>query len=156
MDSSRCILSRNAGDTIMIDTIKYKGKIIITEESGKQYVFKNIVTDGFYQLIADNLIGASSDNLTHFGIGTGTTTATGTDTSLVTPSGDREAITYTDSTGAIIHLRATISGADLIYTWKEVGVFTALTAGIMTNRVNINYVHNAGESITIDYYIEKE
>lgn len=139
----------------MNDKIKFKGYVVITDKRG-QHTFNNIVTNGFYQLIADVLTGGSSESLTHMGLGTGTTTAAPSNTSLVTPVGVRKEITFTETTGAVIHLQTIVSGGELLFTWRELGVFTAVTGGIMTNRVNLNYTHNPGETVTIDYFIQRE
>ncbi len=139
----------------MNDTIKYKGYVIITDKNGSQR-FDNIVTNGFYQLIADILAGNTTDTLSYFGFGTGTNVAAITDNALQTESGDRKTINFISTTGGVIHLQTTVNGNELIYTWRELGIFTEVTGGIMTNRVNINYVHNTGEAVTIDYYIQKQ
>ena len=139
----------------MNDTIKYKGYVIITDKNGSKR-FDNVVTNGFYQLVADILAGNTTDTLSFFGFGTGTNTAAITNTALQTESGDRKAINFISTTGGVIQLQSTINGNELLYTWRELGIFTASTSGVMTNRVNINYVHNAGEAVTIDYYIQKQ
>lgn len=139
----------------MNDKIKYKGYVIITDKKGK-HRFDNVVTQGFYQLIANLATGISSDIIDYFGFGTGTTIASNVDTELVSESGDRLQVTFKDSVGGIMHFQVTVNGGQLIYTWREIGLFTASTGGVMTNRVNVNYVHSLGESITLDYYIQKQ
>ena len=133
----------------------WKGKIIITNHStGKKDIFFNIVTNKFYEMVADFMAGTSPDKMSHIAFGDNTTTAAITDTTLGNEL-FRKVITTTATSGDQIHLQLDIIGTEAVFVWKEIGVFNDSVAGDMTNRANINYTHNVGEFVTIDYYIEK-
>jgi len=140
-----------------IEKIKrFKGKVIITNNTtGKTFVFNNVVCDKFYEMIPDFFIGASPNKLSHLAIGTGTNPALSTDTTLQTEV-SRVAFTTTATSGSQLHMQTEIDGGTAIFTWKELGLFNAAVAGDMTNRVNVDYVHNAGDLVTVDWYLEKE
>lgn len=132
------------------EKIKFKGYVIINNK----YRFDNIVCNKFYEMVADFFVGTSPDKLSHLAIGTGLNTATVTDIALQTEV-IRVPFTTTASVGSQIHVQVIVDGSTAIFNWKELGLFNAAVAGDMTNRVNIDYVHNAGELVTIDWYIEK-
>ena len=138
----------------MKDTYSYKGKVVITNNiTGKILEFHNIVTTKFYEMIADFMAGSSPNKMSHIAIGTGTTTPVVGNTTLVSES-FRKAITTTATPGTQIHLQMEITGTEAIFVWKELGVFNASSSGDMTNRVLVDYTHNSGEAVTIDYYVE--
>ena len=137
------------------EKIKFKGKVIITNKTtGEQVTFNNVVCDKFYEMIADFFVGTSPAKLGWLGIGTGLNAADPTDTSLQTEV-DRVIFTTTATSGDQIHCQIEVDGATALFNWKELGLFNAATVGDMTNRVNIDYTHNAGEITTVDWYIEK-
>lgn len=133
----------------------WKGKIVLTNHStGEKKIFHNIVTNKFYELVADFMAGTPPNKMSHTALGDGTATALITDTTLSNEL-FRKAITSSSTISDQMHLQTTITGTEAIFTWKELGVFNAASVGDMTNRANIDYTHNAGEFVTIDYYIEK-
>jgi uncharacterized 2Fe-2S/4Fe-4S cluster protein (DUF4445 family) len=138
----------------MKDKFKYKGWVIITNKNTNESVrYENIVTNKFYEMVADFMAGSSPDKMSHIAIGIGTTAVAVTQTALVNES-FRKAITTTATPDSQIHLQTEITGAEALFVWKEIGIFNAASAGDMTNRVLVDYTHNAGEAIVIDYYIE--
>jgi len=48
-----------------------------------------------------------------------------------------------------------VGGSEAIFTWREIGLFNAATGGTMSNRVNVNYTHVAGDVVTITWNINK-
>lgn len=138
----------------MEDNYKYIGKVVITNKTtGEIKSFKNIVTTKFYEMVSDFMAGSSPNKMSHIAIGTGTTTPAVSQTALVTEV-FRKAITTTATPGTQIHLQIEITGTEAIFNWKEIGVFNASSGGNMTNRALIDYTHNSGEAVAIDYYIQ--
>ena len=135
--------------------IRFKGTVIITNKTtNERRIFKNVICNKFYDMIADFFVGTSPNKLSHLGIGTGTTPALPTDTTLQTEV-SRVAITTTATSGSQIHMQTEIDGGTALFNWKELGIFNASSGGDMTNRVNIDYTHNAGDLVTVDWYLDK-
>ena len=141
----------------MRDTLqKYKGKIIITNHTtGVVKKFDNLVMDKFYELVSDFMAGTSPNKLSHIALGTDDTLPTVSDTSLGSES-FRKGITTTSTPGSQIHLQTEVTGGEAIFTWKEIGVFNNNSGGDMTNRAVIDFTHNSGDAVTIDYFIDKQ
>lgn len=134
---------------------QYKGKVVIRNNTtGQVFTFTNIVCNTFYDMVADFFIGTSPDKLSHLAIGTGLTPVAVTDTAMETEV-IRLPFTTTATSSDQMHIEVEVDGATALFNWKELGLFNAASSGDMTNHVNIDYTHNAGEIATINWYIEK-
>jgi len=106
------------------------GKII----PGECQRVKNLVVNaGLYQII-DLIIGASDADFTHCGVGSGSNPPAAGDTDLQTPIGDRKVITERFRSTNKGTFSTFFGSADNNGTWREAGLFTALSGGTMLCR----------------------
>lgn len=96
---------------------------------------KNLIVDTGFQLIADCLgnSGSRPNVISHIGVGTGTTAAAAGQTALITQV-TRVAGTYSYNT-KVITFTADFAAGTGTGALTEAGVFNAVSAGIMLNRV---------------------
>ena len=135
--------------------IKYKGSVeIVNKSTGVTLSFENIVTNGFYNLVADRLINNSENFITHFAVGDNATSVAITDTAMGNETFRKE-ITNVSSVGAQIELQTDILGNEAIGSWKEIGLFNASTVGTLTNHTNVDFSHTAGDLLTVVWKIDK-
>ena len=111
--------------------------IIWTDANGATWSqrFDNLVVDGGLNLLRDRIAGTSSDYVTHFAVGTGTTPVTGTQIALGSEV-FRDAITsaITTTSKAVrfeYYLPASYANGN---TLSEIGLFTASTGGTLVAR----------------------
>ena len=111
--------------------------IIWTDANGATWSqrFDNLVVDGGLNLLRDRIAGTSSDYVTHFAVGTGTTSVTGTQIALGSEV-FRDAITsaITTTSKAVrfeYYLPASYANGN---TLSEIGLFTASTGGTLVAR----------------------
>jgi hypothetical protein len=111
--------------------------IIWTDHNGATWSqeFHNLVVDSGLNLIRDRLAGATSNYVTHFAVGTGTTAVTGAQTALATEvfrDGVTTAITSTSKAVRFeYYLPASYANGN---TLTEIGLFTAPSGGTMVAR----------------------
>lgn len=99
----------------------------------------NRVTDAGITLIRDLLIGETSDYITHFGFGTGTTAADNGDTVLETEVFRDEVTDWLTGNFGIGDYRYFLSSSSANgNTLTEAGLFTANTDGTLFARVTFN------------------
>ena len=109
----------------------------------------NIVTTVGKQLAADLLIAASSASLQYCGVGSSSQAESASDTDLVTPIGSRMLYVERSRTGAIAVLTFFYGKNDNIGTWRETGVFTAVSGGTMLARAVISPEISKTTSVTV-------
>lgn len=112
----------------------------------------NIITDAGCAHIADQLASSQDESaMSHMAIGTGTTGATGSDTTLETEL-DRNALTsFTQGSGADDHKITYVgdwAAGDGTGAITEAGIFNAAAAGTMLARTTFSVV-NKGASDTL-------
>jgi len=135
---------------------RYKGSVIIKNlTTGEIKVVENIVTSGFYNIVASAMAGGSIDLISHIAIGDDSTIAQVTDTALYNELYRKDIITKSYSGNKII-ITAIIAGGDANFVWREIGLFNAASSGSMTNRLVINYTHSAGDVVSITWNIQPE
>ena len=134
---------------------EYKGKVTIyNQTTGENYTVNNLVCDGFYSLLADRMINNTAVTISHFAVGSSTTSVDVTDTVMGTETFRKE-ITHLSSPGSSITLQTEIYGNEALTTWKEIGLFNDASAGTLTNHTNVDFTHSAGDVLTITWNIEK-
>jgi hypothetical protein len=128
------------------------------------YWRKNIITNaGIAEMIRLIFAGLTGTKFGYIAIGTGTTAESATDTALGYEIKRKSATvtqTTTTVTGDTALLTATFSKADGLTGTSavtEAGVFNASSGGVLLARkvftaVNVNW--DAGDSLTINYYIQ--
>lgn len=112
---------------------------------------QNIVTTVGLQLIAQKLLGSASDSLTHIAVGSGTTTATTSDIALETEI-ERNALFSSSASGGIATLTAFFTSSEAAGSWREAGILTASTGGLLFDRVNINFTKTT-ENVFVEFEI---
>ena len=135
---------------------KYKGQVVIKNlTTGEVLEINNIVTNDFYNMVASAMAGGSIDLISHIAIGDDNTAATVNDTSLYNEV-FRKSITNKSYSGDRITISALIQGNEANFVWKEVGLFNDASAGIITNRIVVNYTHTLGDVVSITWNIQPE
>ena len=141
-----------------IEAFKMKGCLTLEhlKEDGSIDIHKhdNLIVNVGFDFIC-NVIGLPSQptEMTHIGVGTGTTAAAAGNTALETALGARLAATYAHTTGTKIFTLSALFGAGVSTgAWTEAGCFNAVTAGIMLDRLVFSVVNKAaGDSITATF-----
>lgn len=135
---------------------RWKGEVRITNKTTGQIVdVKNGVTAGFYEGIADLWAGTPPSQMSYIGFGDNNTAFDESQTALLNEIA-RIPITGTATPGDTIELSIDVLGNQAAFNWKELGIFTESVGGIMTNRVVVDFTHNAGDLINIAWTITRE
>lgn len=110
--------------------------LIRPDGSGVHHVQRNLITNAGFDLVCDVLgKNAQPSDLTHIGIGTGTTAAAAGDTTLDTQTARIEA-TYAHTSGTkVFTLEAVFAAGTGTGNIAEVGAFNAASSGTMFNRI---------------------
>jgi hypothetical protein len=126
-------------------------EIVLTDMYGnikEKRSLKNIITDLGKAFIAARMSGTTPPNpMSHMAIGTGTTAAVSTQTTLITES-SRSALTSTAVNANVITYTATFGAGAGTGAVTEAGILNAVAAGTMLNRTTFAAV-NKGASDTI-------
>jgi hypothetical protein len=126
-------------------------------------ILRNIITNVGLSEMIKLVFGLGGTAFGYIAIGTGTVAESATDTALQTEIKRKAATktqTTTSVTGDTCLLTATFSSADGLTGTSavtEAGIFNASTGGVLLARkvfsaVNVNW--DAGDSLTINYYIQ--
>lgn len=121
----------------MNDGLKMKGEveIILTKPDGTQTTEKqNLIVNTGKNFAASALINTSSSPFTHMAIGTGTTPAALTDTTLEAQL-VRQAFTSASVTDNVVSLSTTYAAGVGTGAITEAGIFNAASSGTMFSRV---------------------
>jgi len=134
--------------------LKIKGRLTITNSrTGAVLLEKdNLVVGTGLSLIADRLKDNVQATLGWIAIGTGASTVSSTDTALQTEI-DRKAATDIDAVDNVFEIEAEWLEGEAVTTWREVGIFNAVTGGVMFNRININFIKTLGDPVTVRFSI---
>ena len=92
-------------------------------------------------------------DLSHVAIGTGTTAATVSDTTLETET-DRNANSKETQTGASVEIRALFTNAELPAQVEEVGTFDAGASGDMYTRELKTYAKSGGHDLLLVQFLQ--
>ena len=121
--------------------------------SGLYVAHENLITTKGFDLVCDVLgKNAQPDDLSHIGIGTGTTAAAAAQTSLVTQNA-RQPAAYAHVAGTkVFTMAVTFAPGTGTGAVTEAGCFNAANAGTMFNRVVFAAVTKSGaDSLTITF-----
>jgi len=115
----------------------------------------NLVVNVGKQQVADLLIGASTASFNYCGVGSSNQTPSPSDTDLIQPIG-RKQVTDRFRTANKATFSTFISSQELNGTWRECGLFTHQTGGIMLSRAVFTpeIVKDQSKTVTIDWDIE--
>jgi len=121
-------------DTIRTDNWKGHVKLIVFDLNDhiipeECQEFDNLLVTAGKELIADAIRGAAS--ISYCGVGTGQTAVAVSDTDLESIIGTRKLITTSARSGSVVVFSTFFSAVDNNGTWREAGLFSALTGGTM-------------------------
>lgn len=136
---------------MLSDKLSLTGALTISRNGEVVQQIKNLVVTSGKQLVAANLQGDSINPIGYMALGTGTTAAALTDTSLESEL-DRNNLTNPGGTvsGAVVTYEATWAPGDATGAITEAGLFTADAGGIMLARTVFPVVNKgADDTITV-------
>jgi hypothetical protein len=141
--------------------LKLKGLLKISVRDAKsgceleRRELDNLVVNVGKQHIADLLIGASTTSFSYCGVGSSNQTPSPSDTDLIQPIG-RKQVTDRFRTANKATFSTFISSQELNGTWRECGLFTEQTGGVMLSRAVFSpeIVKDQSKTVTIDWDIE--
>ena len=143
----------------MKDTIEIKGEIhiILKDENGNvkdERTVPNLIVTAGKNFIADQLSTTpGSTKMTHMAIGTGTTAANAADTTLQTEL-DRNAVTSSTDSGAILTVVGDWAAGDGTGAITEAGIFNAASGGTMLCRSVFSVINKAaGDTLSMSWAI---
>lgn len=141
---------------MMQDCVKATGDvtIVVTREDGEieKIEIKNLVVDIGKAYIAQRMRDSSiPSQMSHIGIGTGTSSSTAGMTALQTEVGTRSTVTTSVTANTITYTAVFgIGNPGTTQNLTEAGIFNASTAGTMLARVTFPSVSKAtGDVVTI-------
>lgn len=140
----------------MNDGLTMKGEVefILTKPDGTQVREKqNLIVNTGKNFAASALINTSSSPFTHMAIGTGTTPAALTDTTLGAQL-VRQAFTSSNVTANVVTMSTTYAAGAGTGSITEAGIFNASSGGTMLSRVVFPVVSKgAADSLTINWTV---
>lgn len=123
---------------------------------------KNVITDAYLTVVADNSTNSSPDDsplFNYIAVGTGTTAPAITDTQMETETA-RKLQTSRTNDGKIASVATTFNAGDISpSTLREVGLFcgnaatTTVDTGVLVSRAAINLTVTALDAVFIDWRI---
>lgn len=136
----------------MQDSLKLKGRLAVTvfSEDGsvkEQREFDNLIVNVGKNYLASAVLSAASSPFTHMAVGTGTTAAAVTDTTLQTELA-RSAFTTSSRTDNVVSISTTYGAGTGTGALTEAGLFSASSGGTMLSRV-VFAVVNKGATDTL-------
>ena len=116
---------------------------------------KNVVVQGFFTGLFTHLQGTATPmEVTHFALGTGTTTAMKANVALEMEE-FRKARTSISSTPTSLIVKLSLAPIEAVMTIREIGLFMEATdtagSGTLLSRVNVNVKKNASTQYLITY-----
>ena len=136
----------------MINKLKVKGKIEILDDNGKLlYEKDNLVVNAGLSWLCDRMKNDDVTYLDYIAVGTGSTAAAAADIALVTETIRKQSTNKTAGVGTFV-IETLISGSEAQGTWREAGIFTALSGGTMFDRVIINFA-KTDKNVTVRFTI---
>lgn len=136
---------------MLTDKLSLTGALTISRNGEVVREIKNLVVTSGKALVAANLQGNNVSPVTYMALGTGTTAADVTDTTLESEL-DRNALTTSGGTvsGAVVTYETTWAPGDGTGAITEAGLFTDSTGGIMLARTVFPVVNKgADDTITV-------
>jgi hypothetical protein len=115
--------------------------------------YPNLITNAGFNFIGE-VIGNPTQptEITHMGVGSGTTAADVSDTDLETIIGARLSTTWAGLTDTTFSFETTFGAGVSTGAWTEAGVFTAVSGATMLNHLIFTVVNKAaGDSITATF-----
>ena len=136
------------------ENLQMTGALTVEKNGEVIHRVPNLVVTAGRNLVASRLAGGGS-NITHMGVGSGTTAAAAAQTAL-TSQIDRNGLTVSGGTAVnnTVEYASTWSAGDGTGALTEAGLFTAATGGTMLARTVFSVVNKGvNDSITITWTI---
>ena len=140
------------------DNSKATGKLTIEIKNDKGTVIetrevKNLVVDAGLDYIASRMKDTTATAMSHMAIGTGSTAAAASDTTLGTEA-DRNALTSTTVTDNAVAYVASFAAGEGTGAITEAGIFNASSGGTLLCRTVFSVVNKgASDSMTITWTV---
>lgn len=135
------------------DGLKMKGRLLISLNDVVVKDIDNLVVTAGKEYVASRMKGTSASVMSHMAVGTGTTAAAVSQTTLVAEV-DRNAIDSTGGSGANVIYTATWAAGDGTGALTEAGMFNASSGGSMLCRTVFSVVNKgASDSMTITWTV---
>ena len=133
--------------TFTLTLVKANGEVEVTHKD-------NLIVNAGFDLIADAIFNSTRPNpAKYISVGVDLTPVAATQTALVSQLGAREIATYTHTAGTkTVELTYTFTAGQCTGAIKEAGIFNALTAGTMLDRVVFPVVNKgANDTLTVTF-----
>lgn len=140
---------------MIVDDFQLKGKLKIEINDKVVAEVPNIVVNNGKDFVASRMKDATATVMSHMAIGTGTTSAVATDTTLETElSGSRTALTSTTVSSNDIIYVATFAAGVGTGAVTEAGIFNASSGGTMLCRTVFAVVNKAAaDAMTVTWTV---
>lgn len=137
----------------MQDSVKVKGLLQIYNARTGELLYEknNLVVNTGLALAVDNLKTPTAQ-LTHIAVGTGINAVQPTDTTLQTEL-LRKPIDDIDTIGNTLTAETLFQDLEALGVWKELGMFTAPSGGILFNRINISFTKTSEDAVLVKFTI---
>ena len=145
-----------------LENLKVKGRlsIVLRDKDGNvkdERDVDNLVVNAGLAYIVSRMVGTAKAVMSHMALGSGTTSAAGSQTDLVSVLGVREALDSTTIAGAnnnqVVYVSSFEAG-DATGAVTEAGIFNAATAGDMLCRTVFPVVNKAADdAMTVTWTI---
>ncbi|MEM3427315.1 MAG: hypothetical protein QW158_04510 [Nitrososphaerales archaeon] len=121
----------------------------------EEYTITNLVVSRGKSHICDLLIGASTESFAYCGVGSSDQAPSPSDTDLIQPIGSRKQVTDRFRSGCTATFSTFFSSQDNNGVWREAGLFTSQSGGVMLSRAVFPtpIVKDETKTITLDWDI---
>jgi hypothetical protein len=137
----------------MHDMLTLRGDVLIEKNGVVVEEKKNLIVQVGKNFLANALIASSTSPFTHMAIGTGTTAASLSDTSLTSELA-RQAFTSSSAAANVVTLVTTYAAGTGTGAITEAGIFNASSSGTLFSHVVFSAINKgSADSLTITWTI---
>lgn len=138
------------------EKLRIKGKVEIFERKNSKWIKvfenENLVVDTGLAFMMDRLKANSPDPIDYIAVGTDDTAVTAGDTTLNTELA-RKACYDIDAVANILYAETIFENGEAIGVWKETGMFNDTPAGVMINRVIIDFTKTGSIAAKVKFTV---
>ena len=137
-----------------IEGLNAKGILRIFNARTKEllYIKQNLVVNTGLAYIVDRMKTVPPDPINWIEVGTGTTLVDPTDTTLETPLLRKEVVDM-DTIENTLTVNTLFENYEAVDNWKELGMFNAITGGVMFNRINIDFNKTSDDAVIVEFTV---
>ena len=139
----------------MSDKISVKGRLVIRNAETKEILYEkeNLITDVGLGLLADHLDGGTVAIPNWFALGDNASPVAVSDT-ILSNELFRDVISSHSSLANVYSAVCLVNLTDAQFVWKEFGILTAASGGVLFNHLNIDYDHpSQGVNVEMTYSV---